>query len=78
MTHEEAKAAIRARGHKVTPFRVGIEMGRSYKAEFDAWSAHARAARDYSGRPDAPQCPYAMNVSVIGWSEGFRVGMRRT
>ena len=69
--------AIRAKGWKITAYRLGREMGRDYHARFWAWSAAARISRDWSDRPAEPPCPYIVPVSARHWQTGFHEEVRR-
>ncbi len=72
LDYEAACEAVRAAGFKLTPWRVGREMGCRAHAAFWLWSDAARAAQDWSGRPVNPSCPYAAPSSVRQWESGFR------
>lgn len=75
---EIARAAVRAWNMKVTPYRVGIAMGQAFATTFRAYTAAATVSRDYSGRPEAPACPYAHRLSARNWREGFERELRKT
>lgn len=77
MDFEAAKTQVRNWGHKVTPYRVGIAMGRAHKAAFEAWRDAAKASRCYDNRPEPPKCPYTVNVSIRSWEVGFKMGTSR-
>lgn len=74
---EVAKNEVRSRGMKVTPYRVGLAMGRAYHSSFWAWSSLARKIHVYEARPEAPACPYSNVYSFRAWRDGFQLEMAK-
>jgi hypothetical protein len=76
LDYESAAAEVRNWDHKVTPYRIGIAMGRAHKKTFEAWRDEAKRTHCYDNRPDAPKCPYTVNVSVRSWEHGYKMATR--
>jgi uncharacterized protein YcaQ len=56
----------------MTPYRRGMEAGRESGEAFKVWNEAARAAGDWSNRPETPACPYTNRHSATAWREGFQ------
>ncbi len=73
---EPYREAIRALGMKVTPYRMGLQMGQAHQESVDAWRAQPMASRP-TNRPAAPECPYPARNTRICWKAGFDRMVRR-
>jgi hypothetical protein len=75
---KEAADQIRARGQRVSPYRLGCQMTRNELAAFEEWRDLSMATKDFSiPRPPSAKNPYVVNrVSVRLWHQGRQNTLR--